>query len=143
MNINLCSLVQNIHCLVKDRFTLNISLIFNAYISNHIYSPHNSWIFYCNRSWPNTYHRVIIPTLQVVQPVSAEFYYVPGGVVTLRNTVFRCLLAEKENGTGHVPASIAFWGQKAVYWDNPKPLKVSGIVLTSLRLGDQTRCLPV
>ena len=34
-------------------------------------------------------------------------------------------------------------GTKAVCWDNPKPLKVSGIVLTSLRLGDQTRCLLV
>ena len=43
----------------------------------------------------------------------------------------------------YVPASIAFWGQKAVCWDNPNPLKVSGIFLTSLRLGDQTRCLLV
>ena len=31
----------------------------------------------------------------------------------------------------NIPASIAFWGQKAVCWDNPKPLKVSGIFLTS------------
>ena len=43
----------------------------------------------------------------------------------------------------YVPASIAFWGQKAGCWDSPKPLKVSGIFLTSLRLGDQTRCLLV
>ena len=30
-----------------------------------------------------------------------------------------------------IPASIAFWELKAVCWDNPKPLKVSGIFLTS------------
>jgi hypothetical protein len=39
--------------------------------------------------------------------------------------------------------SIAFWGQKAGCWDSPKPLKVSGIFLTNLRLGNKTRCLPV
>ena len=27
-----------------------------------------------------------------------------------------------------IPASIACWGQKAVYWDNPKPL-AQGTVL--------------
>ena len=30
-----------------------------------------------------------------------------------------------------IPASIAFWEQKADCWDNPKPLKVSGVLLTS------------
>ena len=43
---------------------------------------------------------------------------------------------------GH-SSGVAFWGQKAGCWDNPKPLKVSGIFLTSLCLGDQTRCLLV
>ena len=42
----------------------------------------------------------------------------------------------------YVPASIAFWGQKAVYWDSPKPLKVSGMVLTSAVVS-QRRCLLV
>ena len=44
----------------------------------------------------------------------------------------------------YVPASIAFWGQKAGCWDNPKPLKVSGIFIPDESVfGDQTRCLLV
>ena len=43
-----------------------------------------------------------------------------------------------------IPASNAFWGQKAVCWDNPKPLKVSGVHLTSFAfVVSQWRCLPV
>ena len=30
-----------------------------------------------------------------------------------------------------IPASNAFGGQEADYWDNPKSLKVSGVLLTS------------
>ena len=40
----------------------------------------------------------------------------------------------------YVPASIVFWGQKTGCWDNPKPFKVSGIVLTSAVVS-QRRCL--
>ena len=58
-------------------------------------------------------------------------------------TFFRKVTCRKREWICYVPASIAFWGQKAVCWDSPKPLKVSGIFLTSLRLGDQTRCLLV
>ena len=36
------------------------------------------------------------------------------------------------------PASIAFGEQKAVCWDNPQPLKVLGIFLTSLCLRQTT-----
>ena len=35
------------------------------------------------------------------------------------------------------------WDKRQCCWDGPKPLKVSGIFLTSLCLGDQTRCLLV
>lgn len=53
------------------------------------------------------------------------------------------VLAEKGEWSCYVPAGIAFWGQKAGGWDNPNPLKVSGMFLTSLCLGDQMRCLLV
>ena len=43
----------------------------------------------------------------------------------------------------YVRIGITIWGQKAVCWDSPKPLKVSGVFLTSLRLGDQIQCLMV
>ena len=56
---------------------------------------------------------------------------------------FRKVTCRKREWICYVPTSIAFWGQKAVCWDYPKPLKVSGIFLTSLCLGDQTRCLLV
>ena len=41
-----------------------------------------------------------------------------------------------------MPASVAFWGQKAVCWDNPNPLKVSGVLLTNAVV-IQRRCLLV
>ena len=56
---------------------------------------------------------------------------------------FRKVTCRKRKWICYVPASIAFWGQEAVCWDNPKPLKVSGIFLTSLCLSDQRRCLLV
>jgi len=37
----------------------------------------------------------------------------------------------KNRNNSSLPASIAFSGQKAVCWDYPKPLKVSGMLLTS------------
>ena len=43
-----------------------------------------------------------------------------------------------------IPASNAFWGQKADRWDNPKPLKVSGVLLISFAfVVSQRRCLLV
>ena len=55
----------------------------------------------------------------------------------LRGCVFRVVTGRKRC---YVLASIAFWGQKAVCWDNSKPLKVSGIFLTSAVVS-QWRCL--
>ena len=43
-----------------------------------------------------------------------------------------------------IPASNAFWGQKAGCWDNPKPLKVSGVLLANFAFAvSQRRCLLV
>ena len=75
-------------------------------------------------------------------PLGLCFVMYPEGRVPSGALFFGLYLPKREQNC-YVLASIAFWGQKAVCWDNPKPLKVSGIFLTSLCLGDQTRCLLV
>ena len=66
----------------------------------------------------------------------------PEGLSPSGTLFFGMYLPKKRNRVVmyRVPASIAFWGQKAVCWDNPKPLKVSGMFLTSAVVSHR-RCL--
>ena len=73
--------------------------------------------------------------------VSAGLIYVPGGSVP-PGFCFQVVTCRKRESRCYVPASVVFWGQKAGCWDSPKPLKVSGIVLTSAVVS-QRRCLLV
>ena len=74
--------------------------------------------------------------------VSAGLCYVPGGVVPLRDVGFWYVLAEKDSGFVMCRQASCLASQTRFRWDNPKPLKVSGIVLTSAVVS-QRRCLLV
>ena len=87
---------------------------------------------------------ILVRTATDLKPIfvlnSAGSCYVPGGKLPLRDFVFGWLLAEKRNKGVMYQQASCLASQTRFRWDNPKPLKVSGIVLTSAVVS-QRRCL--
>ena len=103
-------------------------------------SVDNFWIVRINKS---ANLRVVVTGVEIIEPGFGWILLCTRMGCPHPGHFFGRLFAEKENVTAMYRQTSPFGDKRQVVEENPSSLKVSGIFLTSLRLGDQTRCLPV
>ena len=90
--------------------------------------------------------RIVISGLQIIEPgLGWVLLCIRRGCPPPGRCFFRCVPCRKREWNWYVPASqqaSCLASQTRFHWDNPKPLKISGIVLTSAVVS-QRRCLLV